>query len=213
MCGRYALETPLEKLPQQIQDKLSPTHQKHYEQRSLIRPTEPVLTLRKEESKTQASLMLWGLLPSWSKNPFHKDLPKPFNARAETINDKEFFKGAWRHHRCLIPASCFYEKGHRIKPTNEATFWLAGIWDRWTGSDGSELDSCTIITTEPNSLIKPLHNRMPVIIPNGLEEEWISSVKNAQELKALKPLMTKWDPDEWKAEPKNKPDTNQLSFL
>ena len=79
--------------------------------------------------------------------------------------------------------------------------------------EGCELESCCVLTTEPNDLVKQFHNRMPVIIPNGLEEEWISAVKNAQDLKALNPLMTKWVPEEWTAEPINKSNADQLSFL
>ena len=70
-----------------------------------------------------------------------------------------------------------------------------------------------MLTTEANNLVKQFHNRMPVIIPNNLEEEWISSVKNTHEHKALKQLMSKWDPAEWTAEPIYKPDANPLSFL
>ena len=80
-------------------------------------------------------------------------------------------------------------------------------------TEGCELESCCVLTTEPNDLVKQFHNRMPVIIPNGLEEEWISSVKSTDELKALKQLMNKWNPEEWKAEPIKQPEINQLSFL
>ncbi|MFL0727898.1 MAG: SOS response-associated peptidase family protein, partial [Prochlorococcus sp.] len=76
-----------------------------------------------------------------------------------------------------------------------------GIWNRWMSPEGSELESCCVLTTEPNELIKPLHNRMPVIIPNGLEEEWIAAVKDGPELRALEPMLCGWSPDEWKAEP------------
>ncbi len=206
MCGKYSLETQVEKLPKLIQENLSFEHKARYSQRSLIRPTEPIITLLKEEGKTQSSLMLWGLIPSWSKDPFDKESPRPFNARAETVAEKPVFRAAWRHHRCLIPASCFFEKGYRIKPTNKETFWLAGIWDRWVGSDGSELDSCTILTTESNALVKPLHKRMPVIIPEGLEEEWMRN-RNRTELRQLEPLLERWNPLNWIAESLEQSDT------
>ena len=79
--------------------------------------------------------------------------------------------------------------------------------------EGSELESCCVLTTEPNELIKPIHNRMPVIVPNGLEEEWIASVKDAAELKALEPMLEGWNPVEWKTEPINKPPTAQMSLF
>ena len=112
-----------------------------------------------------------------------------------------------------MPASGFLEKGSVIKRKDSQPFWLAGIWNRWMSKEGSELESCCVLTTEPNDLVKQFHNRMPVIIPNGLEKEWLSSVKSTNELKALKPLMNKWQPEEWKAEPMKEPNTNQLSIL
>ncbi len=201
MCGRFALDLPIKKLPAIIQKNLPKSHKRYYQQRSLIKPREPVLALRKNEGKTETSLMLWGLIPHWSKNPFCKGSPMPFNARSETINEKATFKTAWRNHRCLIPASCFYEKNYRLK-ANSHTFWIGAIWDRWTGCDGSEIDSCAILTTEPNSLVKPLHSRMPVVIPEGLEEEWMR-VRNGFELKQLEPFLEAWEAKSWIAESLN----------
>ena len=73
---------------------------------------------------------------------------------------------------------------------------MAGLWERWLGSDGSELDTCTILTTAPNSLIQPLHDRMPVLIPDGLEEAWLA-VADGHDLRALEPLLMGWDPQGW----------------
>ena len=113
----------------------------------------------------------------------------------------------------MIPASGFIEKGHLISRKDSQTFWLGGLWNRWMSQEGSELESCCVLTTEPNDLVKSFHSRMPVIIPIGIEEEWISSVKTTIDLKALKQLMNKWDPEGWKAEPLQKNNFNQLSFL
>ena len=79
--------------------------------------------------------------------------------------------------------------------------------------EGSELESCCVLTTEPNELVKPLHDRMPVIIPHGLEEQWMSSVKDQNELKALEPLMAGWSPEEWKVEPLITPKSLQLNLF
>ena len=79
--------------------------------------------------------------------------------------------------------------------------------------EGSELETCCVLTTEPNELVRPLHSRMPVIIPNKLEEDWISPVKNGSELKALEPMLIGWNPDEWIAEPINKPPLSQMSLF
>ena len=210
MCGRYELTTDFEKLPAVLKEGLPRGFKENYQPQSHIRPSDPVVVL-KNEGKTITSIMLWGFISEWSKDPFNG--LAPFNARAETVGEKRLFRGRWRHKRCLLPASGFFEKDSRIKRRDSQPFWLAGIWNRWMGTDGSELESCCVLTTEPNDLVKQFHNRMPVIIPNGLEEEWICAVKNAQDLKALKPLMTKWDPEEWTAEPINKSNSEQLSFL
>jgi len=126
-------------------------------------------------------------------------MPKPFNARAETVKEKRLFRGSWRNKRCVLPASSFFEKGHRISRKDSQPFWIGGLWNKWMGPDGSELETCCVLTTEPNELLKPLHNRMPVIIPNGLEEDWIAPVKDIPELNALEPILCGWDPAEWEA--------------
>ena len=212
MCGRYQLINDFINLPDLLKKDMPRGLSQKYEPQVLIKPGSPILVL-KNEGKTQTSIMLWGFISEWSKDPFDNTRPKPFNARSESVEEKKLFRASWKHKRCLIPASGFLEKGHLISRKDSQTFWLAGLWNRWMSQEGSELESCCVLTTEPNELVKQFHNRMPVIIPNGLEEEWIASVKNAQDLKALKPLMTKWDPKEWEAEPINKPNANQLSFL
>tara|TARA_Y100001968_G_scaffold315200_1_gene341530 strand:+ start:563 stop:1201 length:639 start_codon:yes stop_codon:yes gene_type:complete len=212
MCGKYQLKTEFKNLPVILKKNIPKGLSQRYEQQLLIQPGAPILVL-KNEGKTQTSIMHWGFISEWSKDPFEKSRIKPFNARSESVGEKKLFRGSWRHKRCLIPASAFLEKGHQIRRKDSQTFWLGGLWNRWMSQEGSEIESCCVLTTEPNDLVKQFHNRMPVIIPNGLEEEWLSSVKNANELKELKPLMNKWSPEEWEAEPLTKPDTNQLSFL
>ncbi|ABX08740.1 Hypothetical protein P9211_08091 [Prochlorococcus marinus str. MIT 9211] len=199
MCGTYSLSVDLENLPRPIKNSLSSKHKKNYQPRELIRPSEPILSLKAEGEKTSASLMLWGLIPSWAKNL--EKCPKPFNARAETILDKPTFRNAWRHHRCLIPASAFYEKSHLIKRKDSAVFWLAGLWNRWISADGSEIDTCSVITTQSNNLVKPIHSRMPLIISMGFENYWIKQ-KDALELRTLERiLLDKWSPEGWIVKP------------
>ena len=74
--------------------------------------------------------MSWGFISPWEKYPFDKSKPRPFNARLETVEERKLFKGSWRHKRCLIPATGFFEKGFLIRKKNYATFWLGGIWSR-----------------------------------------------------------------------------------
>ena len=212
MCGRYELTTSFENLPAILKKDLPKGLEKKYAQQELIRPTDPVLVL-KNEGKITTSLMLWGFISEWAKDPFDPSRPKPFNAKAETVGEKKLFRGSWRHKRCVLPASGFFEKGHRISRKDSQPFWLAGIWNRWMSLEGSELETCCVLTTEPNELVSPLHNRMPVIIPNGLEEEWIAPVKNHAELMALTPLLIGWSSTEWFAEPINKERTSQMSLF
>ncbi len=212
MCGRYELSTEFEKLPSILKGELPKGFEENYEKQSLIRPNDPVLVL-KNEGKTSSSLMLWGLISEWSKAPFASSKPRPFNVRAETVALKPFFQRSWRYKRCLLPASGFFEKGHRIKRKDSKTFWLAGIWNRWMDSEGSEIETCCVLTTAPNRLLSPLHNRMPVIIPNGVEEDWIASIKSGRELKELETLLNGWNPDDWIAEPIIKATSRQMNLF
>ena len=198
VCGRYSLTARLDQLLPRLQGELPLGLQDYYAPRGLIAPGEPVLALRQEHGLLQPALMLWGLLPEWSKDPLAG--LRPFNARAETVAEKPSFRGAWRHRRCLLPADAFLERGHRIHRRDHGLFWLAGIWDRWIGADGSEVESCCVLTTAPNALVAPLHNRMPVIVPDGLEQAWLET-KDGPGLRALEPLLQGWDPAGWTAEP------------
>ena len=206
VCGRYSLTARLDQLLPRLQGELPLGLQDYYAARPLIAPGEPVLALRQEHGQLQPALMLWGLLPEWSKDPLAG--PRPFNARAETVAEKASFRGAWRHRRCLLPADAFFEKGHRIQRRDGDLFWLAGIWDRWIGPDGSEVESCCVLTTAPNALVAPLHNRMPVILPNGLEQAWLEA-RDGPGLRVLEPLLGGWDPSGWVAEPPRRSDREE----
>ena len=197
MCGRFCLDTSAAELISLLRPWLDQDDAgwlSHYAARSLIRPQEPVLILRQEHGRPRIAHVLWGLLPGWVKDPTQG--PRPFNARAETLSEKASFRGPWRHHRCLLPCSSYLEKSHQIQRLDRQLFWLAGIWDRWIGSDGSEVETCCVITTEANSLVQPVHHRMPVIIPKGLEEAWLEP-GDAMHRQALEPLLEPGDSQEW----------------
>jgi len=204
MCGRFALDSSLASLQAQLSCPLPKGLAQHYAPRSLIAPGEPVLVVRHEHGLMEAALVLWGLVPDWVKDPLApgpdgRARPRPFNARSETVADKATFRGSWRHRRCLIPATAFFEKGHRIAPAAGGPFWLAGLWERWIGPDGSELETCCVLTTRPNGLVARLHERMPVLIPAGLEEPWLAPA-DGPGLRALEPLLEPWDPAGWHAQ-------------
>ena len=203
MCGRFALDCSLALLP--LQGAQPAGLALHYAPRSRIGPGEPLLIQRQEHGRLEVALVLWGLVPDWVKDPLApgpdgQRRPRPFNARSETVAEKATFRGAWRHRRCLIPATAFFEKGRRIAQTSGEPFWLAGLWERWIGADGTELESCCVLTTRPNALVAPLHDRMPVIIPQGLEEPWLAPA-DGPGLRALEPLLEPWDPGGWSVQP------------
>lgn len=204
MCGRFSLTTGLDQLLPHLQGPWPPGLAAHYAPRLEVRPGEPLLLQRQEHGVLQVGLALWGLLPEWAKDP--AQARRPINARSETVNEKVSFRGPWRHRRCLVPASAFYEWGgvpkrpHRVARSDGGPFWLGGIWERWIGPDGSEVDTCCLLTTTANALVRPVHGRMPVVIPMGLEEAWLAPV-DGPGLRALEPLMAPWDPSAWQLTP------------
>lgn len=212
MCGRFELKTKFDDLPKVLKQDYPIGLKSKYEAQSLIRPTDPVLVI-KDEGRMKTTFMSWGFISPWAKNPFDKSKPRPFNARSETVDQKKLFQVSWRHKRCLIPATGFFEKGFRIRKKSYETFWLGGIWSRWTSPDGAELESCCVLTTQPNELIRPLHQRMPVVIPNGIEKQWTENVKDSDELKGLIPILMGWSPEDWMVEELNKSPTSQMSLF
>ena len=212
MCGRFELKTKFNKLPNILKQNYPFGLDKKYEPQSLIRPTDPVLVI-KNEGKIQTTFMSWGFISPWAKDPFDKEKPRPFNARSETVEEKKLFSGSWKHKRCLIPASGFFEKKYLIRRENYETFWLGGIWSKWSSPDGAELESCSVLTTESNALIKPIHHRMPVVVSEEYEEQWTEQVKDTDEINCLLPIMMGWSPDGWVLEDSKKKKTDQMCLF
>ena len=212
MCGRFELKTKFEKLPKVLKQDYPSGLDTKYETQNLIRPSDPVIVI-KNEGKIETTFMTWGFISPWAKDPFEKGIPRPFNARSETIDEKRLFSGSWKYKRCLIPASGFFEKEYRIRKENYETFWLGGIWSKWTSPDGAELESCCILTTEPNDLVRPIYHRMPVIVPDGCEEKWTEQVKDPSQLKVLIPIMMGWLSSGWTIEKINKKNTAQMNLF
>jgi putative SOS response-associated peptidase YedK len=208
MCGRFSLTTPLQQLRPRLQGPLPAGLEAHYAPRAQVRPGEPVLLQRQEHGRLEMALALWGLVPDWCSDPLA--VRRPINARSETVAEKPFFRGAWRHRRALIPADGFYEwqtstEAGRVRKQpwlfrrrDGAPFWLGGLWDRWLGEDGGELETCVVLTTTPNDLLARVHDRMPVLIPDGLEQAWLEPA-DGPALRALEPLLAPWDPAAWEA--------------
>jgi putative SOS response-associated peptidase YedK len=178
MCGRFTLTIDPTSLQQAfpwavIPDDLFPRYN--------IAPTQPVAVIPNTGENT-ASMYKWGLIPSWAKDPSIGD--RMINARAESLAEKPSFRNAFRRRRCLILADGFYEWKQNpdlkskqpiyIRMKDNQPFAFAGLWELWKSSDGSEIRSCTIITTQPNSLLEPIHNRMPVILPANTYQRWLA---------------------------------------
>jgi len=146
------------------------------------------------EGGRELAALKWGLVPAWSDEP--KTEYSTINARAETVAQKPAFRSAFRHRRCLIATDGFYEwhpqpDGHKqpyfISLKDHAPFAFAGIWEHWE-RDGKTLDSCSIIITAANSLMQPIHERMPVILPPERYDHWMDP--SVSEPETLLPLLT-----------------------
>jgi putative SOS response-associated peptidase YedK len=133
----------------------------------------------------QLAMLQWGLIPSWAADP--RIGFRCINARAETVATKPAFRAAFRKRRCLIPTTGFYEwqkKGKGKQPflfrmRDRQPFAFAALWDRWAKGDGREM--CAILTTKANDLVRPLHDRMPVILPLAFHDDWLEPPQDAAE--------------------------------
>jgi putative SOS response-associated peptidase YedK len=180
MCGRFTLRTPQSVLVKQFALEAEPTLVPRYN----IAPSQPIAVVRAlSQESTAASRELvklrWGLVPSWAQDPSIGN--QLINARSETAAAKPAFRSAMRHRRCLIPADGFYEwkkigkqkQPYFIRRPDDKPFAFAGLWDRWTDPEGRPLETCTILTTDANELLRPLHNRMPVIVEPADYAAWL----------------------------------------
>lgn len=187
MCGRYTITSP----PEAMRDLFAFAEQPNFPARYNVAPTQPVPIVRLEGGRRHFVLVRWGLIPSWSKEEPRTLL---INARAETIAEKPSFRGAFRHRRCLMPADGFYEwkampRGPKqpfyIRRRDRKPFAFAAIWDNWMTADGSEIESCAIVTTEANATLAPIHARMPVILDEKDWDRWLDPETPLKELRAL----------------------------
>jgi putative SOS response-associated peptidase YedK len=190
MCGRFTLTVN----PADLQDVFSNYHfPARFAPRFNIAPTQPVLAIPNDE-KLRADFFIWGLIPMWAKDPAIGN--RLINARGETLAEKPSFRGSYRHKRCLILADGFYEwksfGGRRTKTPyyihmqHRKPFAFAGLWDHWESPDGSNIKSCTIITTTPNDLMAAIHDRMPVILHPRDYARWLDPTpQTAEHLQTL----------------------------
>jgi putative SOS response-associated peptidase YedK len=178
MCGRYRLSRR-KQLVEEYFDSVS--EEEDWNPRYNIAPTQPVPVIRQnpKEPVRELSLMKWGLVPSWAPNP--SVAARMINARSETASTKPAFREALKSRRCLIPADGFYEwmrTGKAKQPycfeVNEGElFAFAGLWDRWRDPSGNAVETCSILTTTPNAVTSPVHDRMPVILDPDSYDLWL----------------------------------------
>lgn len=189
MCGRFTQTQPLAALRERFavtEVRAEPTP------RFNIAPTDPVAAVRGEPGARILEEMRWGLVPSWS-DPSDRRAPRPINARAETLSTSGMFKRLLPSRRCLVLADGFYEwsgpkerrQPVRARLEDGALFAFAGLWDLWRDPRdpaAPPLRTCTIVTTEANTLVRPVHDRMPVILLPEDEERWLDPSVSASGL-------------------------------
>jgi putative SOS response-associated peptidase YedK len=185
MCGRYTLRVS----PTELAEIFGVINSLELKPRYNISPTQTVAMVRQPEQDAGRELALakWGLIPSWADDP--KIGSRMINARADGIATKPSFRSAIKKRRCLIPTDGFYEwkpiEGEKTKLPYHITvrdvpaFAFAGLWESWTGPDGINIESCTIITTEANELMQQVHNRMPVILDSADYDRWLDHGKQS----------------------------------
>lgn len=176
MCGRFDLHTSVHEFIRLLQATLLYEPPPRYN----TAPTQQIAVLRVNRQNTRELVgMRWGLVPSWSKGPDNRY--SMINARAETLASKPAYRRAFKSRRCLIPADGFFEWQKRpsgkqpyyIGVSGRQPFAMAGLWETWRGDTSEPMESCAIITTEANSFMGTIHNRMPVILEAGQHETWL----------------------------------------
>lgn len=197
MCGRFTLTVETAELQEAFPGVAFP---QKIMPRYNIAPTQPVLVLP-NNGRRQSDYFIWGLIPVWAKDPGIG--ARLINARAESLSEKSSFRGPFKYKRCLIFSDGFYEwkqvHGSKQKIPNyiqlasHQPFAFAGLWDEWLAPDGSEVKSCTLITTEPNQLVASIHNRMPVMLPPSAYDEWLDP--SPQKAEALQHLLKPYPSD------------------
>jgi putative SOS response-associated peptidase YedK len=193
MCGRYRLSRRKQIVEEYFD---SPSDEEEWVPRFNIAPTQPVATVRQVGASRVLASMRWGLVPSWASeistgNPL-------INGRSEAVLEKPAFRDSFRNQRCLIPADGFYEwrraggkQPFHFGMKDDSLFAFAGIWDRWKSQTGESIESCSILTTEPNELLNDVHDRMPVILPGRHYEAWL--IAPASEAEKLVELLLPFD--------------------
>jgi putative SOS response-associated peptidase YedK len=196
MCGRFTITIEAAALQMELGLAETPVE---WKPRFNVAPTQPVAVLT-NPTLEKLEFMRWGLVPSWAKDI--EIGSRLINARSETIDQKPSFKNSFARRRCLILADGFYE-WYRAKDKSSGSqpyyftlkdhklFSFAGIWDLWQSPEGSELLSCSIITCSANEIVKPYHERMPVILTSNDYQDWLKGINPVELKQLLRPFPSK----------------------
>jgi putative SOS response-associated peptidase YedK len=192
MCGRFTIALDAETFQQQLElGEMPPDWRSRYN----VAPTQPIAVVLEAQTRP-VEWLRWGLIPSWAKNI---DIgSRLINARSETVMEKPSFRQAFTQRRCIILADGFYEWQHtegkkgastpyHFHLKNHRPFGFAGLWEVWQPPAGEPVRSCTILTTQANLLVAPIHDRMPVILEGADLWKWILPGKPEEHLSLLKP--------------------------
>jgi putative SOS response-associated peptidase YedK len=185
MCGRFTLRQPAERIAREFQlEEVSDIGARYN-----IAPTQKILAIRQSPDGREAGMFKWGLIPSWAKDASIG--AKLINARSETVAEKPSFREAFKRRRCIIPADGFYEwqrTGSKKQPfyfhlTDDGLFGFAGLWDKWRTPNGESLETCSILTTDANEVLRHMHDRMPVILHSDDYDLWLDEDVRKQDLR------------------------------
>jgi putative SOS response-associated peptidase YedK len=196
MCGRIVTTITAEILKTVFSLQESRQLEPHYN----VIPSQLVPVVRNQGDHNRLDLLKWGLVPAWAKDSGVGS--HLINAHYESVFEKPAYRHALKYRRCIIPVSGFYEwqeicGEHRKQPwyirmNDDAPMYLAGLWESWKTRDGSELESFAVVTTSANSLVAPIHDRMPVIVHPDNLNLWLSHNMHDPEL--LLPLYQPFSP-------------------
>lgn len=177
MCGRFTLAAQ----PALIAEVFGLSDVPDLAPRYNIAPTQLSAVVRQPtaDAPRRLDLLRWGLVPSWADDPAIGS--RLINARSETVGEKPAFRSAFRHRRCLVPADGFYEwaktaggkQPYHFHRPDHAPFALAGLWERRHRDEGPDLETFTILTTAANAVVRPFHDRMPVVLPVDAYDAWL----------------------------------------
>jgi putative SOS response-associated peptidase YedK len=202
MCGRSTYKLTWEELVALYRLTLdSPPH--NFEPRYNVCPTDPIDAIVAQDGRRDLMRMRWGLVPRWWSKPLKELRLATFNARAETVIEKPFFREAFKRNRCLIPVSGYYEwqdtpggkqPWYFTARNGSPALTVAGLWDEWRNkTTGETLKSCTMIITEPNAFVGEVHDRMPVLLDERYFEPWLSGAAGLEVLKpAPEGMLQRW---------------------